>query len=155
MLYIKNRNQLLEWTKSYKKVCYETCAKEKFEMKTYFCEMNIPDSRLYFRVLNFVTPTIRLNFKSDRKFRAEKYICTDCIIEDNGIDANSQPTNPEEIEVTISDRRFRGFPDSQKHQMEVCSANADLRSGKNIRESEKDCVTFFHQLLQRRMNKLK
>ena len=72
ILYIKNRNDLLDWTKKYRKVNYEKCEKEKFETKSYFKTMNITQSRLYFKVLDFITPTIRANFKSDKKFCAQK-----------------------------------------------------------------------------------
>ena len=115
--------------------------------------MNIQQCRIYFKVLNFVTPTIRKNFKSDKKFRAEKFICTDCYEEEDG---SSENTNDKSglLEVQISSRKYRGYSDSQTHQIQFCQANADLREGKNILENEIDCVTFFQQLLQRRMNKL-
>ena len=57
------------------------------------------------------------------------------MIEQNNSESNSQPVSSEEIEVHISDRKYRGFPDCQRHQMEVCWANADLREGKNISEN--------------------
>ena len=72
-LYKKNRAQLLEWIKQYKKLDHQTCCQEKFELKEYFKTMNIQQSRLYFKIQNFITPTVRLNFKSDRKFKSEKW----------------------------------------------------------------------------------
>ena len=101
---------------------------------------------------NFVTPTIKLNFKSDQKFRAMKFVCSDCIEED--IENSSLPPNSERVQVEISSHKYFGYPDSQEHQILHCQANADLREGKNIMESENDCVLFFQQLLERRLNKL-
>ena len=153
ILYNMNRNDLLEWTKKYKKVDYEKCEKEKFETKNYFKTMNIVQSRLYFKVLNFITPTIRANFKSDKKFRAEKFICIDCREEEQGR-SDRASREPGEVSVEISTRRYRGYPDTQIHQTMFCRANSDLRVGKNIEESEIDCVLFFQQLLERRLKKL-
>ena len=153
ILYEKNRAELLKWTEKYKKVDHETCSKEKFEVKSYFKTMSIARSRLYFKVLNYITPTIRENFKSDKKFREVKFICSDCM-EEEGSDSKLMSEARDRIEVDISSRRFRGYPDNQIHQMKFCRANQDLREGKNIMESENDCVTFFQQLLDRRMNKL-
>ena len=116
--------------------------------------MTIAQSRLYFKVQNFITPTIKQNFKSDQKFRAMNFVCTDCMEEEK--ENLSQPINsePGRIQVELSSRKYSGYPDNQEHQIFQCQANADLREGKNIMENEIDCVTFFQQLLERRMNKL-
>ena len=129
ILYIKNRNDLLDWTKKYRKVDYETCDKEKFETKSYFKTMNIAQSRLYFKVLNFITPTIRANFKSDKKFCAEKFICLDCREEEEG--QRDQVSHEQgEVTVKISSRKYRGYPDTQILQAMVNRANSDIRFGK-------------------------
>ena len=84
----------------------------------------------------------------------EKYVCIDCIEEEeengepmreNEANENSEPVEEDEekAEVEISSRRYSGYLDSQKHQIMFCRANSDLRAGKNIQESENDCVTFF------------
>ena len=103
--------------------------KEKFETKNYFKTMNILQRRLYFKVLNFITPTIRANFKSDKKFRAEKFICIDCREEEQGR-SDQASKEPGEVTVEISTSRYRGYPDTQIHQTMFCRANSDLRVGK-------------------------
>ena len=113
VLHEKNRNELLNWTLSYKKVDFKACENEEFELKSYFKTMNIAQSRLFFKVQNFVTPTIKLNFKSDQKFRAMKFVCSDCIEED--IENSSLPPNSERVQVEISSRKYFGYPDSQEH----------------------------------------
>ena len=147
VLYKKNRDELLNWIQNYKKINHNTCSKEKFEMKSYFKTMNIEQSRLYFKIQNFITPTIRLNFKSDRKFASEKWLCVDCMSEGEG-------SEPDRVTIEISSRKLTGFPDSQEHQILHCQANEDLRRGKDIKGNENDCVAFFQQLIQRRSNKL-
>ena len=62
----------------YKKIDREKCEKEKREIKYYFKTMDVADSRLAFKIENFVVPTIRLNFKSDKKFKAEGWLCPYC-----------------------------------------------------------------------------
>ena len=115
--------------------------------------MNIAQSRLYFKVQHFLTPTVKLNFKSEKRFWSEKFICNDCMEENPNL-SQSTLTDEEQISVEISSRKYRGYPDDQRHLMVFCRANQDLREGKNVMENQMDCVTFFYQLIQRRMNKL-
>ena len=116
--------------------------------------MNISQSRLYFKVLNFITPSIKLNFKSEKKFRSVNFVCTDCIEEEKSLSFSQPNYQPGPVRVEISNRIYTGYQDSQQHQILFCRANADLREGRNIMTNEKDCVAFFHDLSQRRMNKL-
>ena len=68
----------------------------------------------------------------------------------------SQPIQIDEdqVKVEISSRKYRGYPDDQNHLMLFCRANQDLHEGKNVLENQNDCVKFFQQLIQRRMDKL-
>ena len=43
--------------------------------------MDISQCRLFFKIRCQITPTVRLNFKSDRKYKALKWICEDCVEE--------------------------------------------------------------------------
>ena len=143
---------MLSWIQKYKKISFEECSNEKFEMKSYFKTMTIDRSRLFFKVQVSMTPTIRLSYKSNKKFRAEKWVCTDCMSDNPSV--NQSVSEEEKVTVTISSRTYTGFPDSNQHQMLHCRANEDLRKGKNVMENENDCVEFFQQLIQRRMDKL-
>ena len=153
-IYELNRNQILDWSKKYKKLDYNKICIEKFELKSYFKEMDIQQSRLNFKIRCYMTPTIRLNFKSDPKFKSEKWVCTDCVTEDVGSCDGILQTGSDQVIVEMSSKKLRGFPDSQEHQMFHCQGNADLREGKDIAGNEKDCVLFFQQLIQRRLDKL-
>ena len=136
ILHQKNRTELLNWTKSYKKVDFQACEKEEFEMKSYFKTMNIASSRLYFKIQNSITPTIKLNFKSDQKFRKMKFVCSDCIEDENANLSQSMSLEPGRVQLEISSRKYLGYPDSQNHQMLFCQANTDLRKVRNLLENE-------------------
>ena len=97
------------------------------------------ESRLCFRIKYSLTPTVELNLKNDKIFKAQNYLCQDCL-SDGG-------------SVLSDDSRPRGSPDSQEHLMYECQANEDLRRGKSL-DQTKDLVSFFDELIQRRQNKL-
>ena len=71
LIFNKNRNEILEWAKWYKKINHDTCSKEKFERKGYLTKLNVADARLYFRIKYFLIPTFRLDYKNIHKYRAE------------------------------------------------------------------------------------
>ena len=70
---------MLKWIQGYKKLDYDCLKLERFEVKPYLKSMKVNDSRLYFKVRNKNVPNIKVNFKSDRKFTAEGWICNDCM----------------------------------------------------------------------------
>ena len=78
-IYEKQRFECLEAMKGYKKIDYESCVNEEFEMKHYFKTLNITESRLYYKIKYYLVPTVPLNFKNDPKFWAQKYLCQDCL----------------------------------------------------------------------------
>ena len=116
--------------------------------------MTISKSRLYFKIQSSITPTVRLNFKSDKKFKSQNWICTDCM--ELNIDSciDNKTKKDEFVTMNISSREYFGFTDSQEHLMLQCRANEDLRMGKDVMGNNEDCVTFFQQLIQRRLDKL-
>ena len=150
-IYNKNRDQMLNWCKSYKKLNYNKLSLEKFELKEYFKSMTISRARLFFKIQSSVTPTVRINFKSDKKFKSQKWICTDCMQENN---EKSIEQNNDVVTINISSREYCGFTDSQEHLMLQCRANEDLREGKDVVGNNEDCVSFFQQLIKRRLDKL-
>ena len=152
-MYELNREKILTWSQSYKKLDYNKLSLEKFEMKEYFRSMNIQQSRLYFKIQSLVTPTVRAHFKSDKKFRSEKWICIDCRTLKSNKQSSSKDKN-ESVEVMIDNRQYIGYTDTLDHLNFQCSANEDLKRGKHVIGNAKDCVQFFHQVIQRRMNNL-
>ena len=72
----KNRREILQDIKNYKKINYDELVEDKFERKSYFSEMNIENSKIMFKIKNQVLPPIRKNFP--RKYRADSLLCPSC-----------------------------------------------------------------------------
>ena len=135
-IYEKNRFECLELMRGLKKIDYNECSNEKFEMKQYFKTLNVSECRLRFKIKYFLTPTVSWNFKNDKVFKAQNYLCQDCLSDD-----------------VMNDSRPRGSINSQEHLMYECPANLDLKRGKSLDKTE-DLVSFFKDLIERRQNKL-
>ena len=78
LIYQKNREQLLDWMKGYKKINFDKCKEKPHKMQLYFKRLSVQETRMKFRIDSFLVPTIRENFKSNRKYKAEKLLCPDC-----------------------------------------------------------------------------
>ena len=139
--------------KGYKKIDHEKCLKENYEMKTFFKTMNVADARMAFRIQNFLVPTIRLNFKSDKKFKAEGWLCPDCRVTESEVSETARMPYSE-AKVSVGNiKQPGGFLDSQEHIMKHCSAHEDLREGMNT-DNLQDCVTLMRRVVARRTNNL-
>ena len=75
----KNFEDLLEWSKSYKKIDTNKYLNRTYEMSPYLKNLSLHDSRVLFRKNAYMLKTVRLNFKSDKRYKAEGYLCPDCI----------------------------------------------------------------------------
>ena len=145
--------------KGMKKIDYNICVNEKFEMKDYFKKLSVQESRLCFKIHNFLTPTVKLNFKNEKKFKALNWLCEDCLTEETtgSVSSSSEPGRERErVTVANSDgtlRHLRGYRDSQQHLTHQCNANEDIRRGKTLTD-DKDLVQFFKELIEKRQNKL-
>ena len=107
-----------------------------------------------FKIQNYVIPTIRLNFKSDKKYKAEGWLCPDCrVTEGAGVETVTARIAYSEATVNSGNvRQPGGYLDSQEHVLKYCTKNEELRKGKDL-ESLEDCVTIFRQVISRRTNK--
>ena len=83
---IKDRNtiDLLEKMKppAYKKLDYDSLVEEEFGIKEYFAKLNLPDARLKFALRTKMTRTMQTNYKGDKKFAENKWMCRDFMTED-------------------------------------------------------------------------
>ena len=68
-----NKSKFLELAKSkkYKKIDFKTLKDNDFKLKPYFSKCNVADARLKFKIVSFMTPSVKMNFQSDKKFAAE------------------------------------------------------------------------------------
>ena len=153
IIWEKDRSDILKMMEGLKKIDHEICAREKHEMKGYFKTMNVADSRMAFKIQNFVVPTIRLNFKSDKKYKAEGWLCPDCRVPGSDV-SDSQRIAYSEAKVTVGNiSQPGGFLDSQEHVIKHCFANEEMRIGKDM-DNLGDCVTLIRHVISRRTNNL-
>ena len=140
LIYEKNRKEILDWMRGYKKISLDKCKNKPHKMQDYFKKLNVQESRMKFRIDCFLVPTIRLNFKSNKKYKAEKWLCPDCTPE--CVTKSSGPPGD------LSSPSLNLYADSQEHAY-VCLGNSDLRQGRDL-DDTRDLVTFFSELVDRR-----
>ena len=61
----KNRREILQDIKNYKKLNYDELVEDKFERKSYFSEMNIENSKIMFKVKNKVFHPLGRSFPAN------------------------------------------------------------------------------------------
>ena len=140
LIYKKNREELLNWMKGYKKISFDYCRGRPHKMQDYFRELNIQDSRMKFRIDSFLVPTIRMNYKSHKKYKAENWLCPDCTPES----VTMSPSPPGDLSTSLTTLHA----DTQEHAY-VCLGNSDLREGRDL-DKTRDQVAFFSDLVERR-----
>ena len=80
----RNRIDLLDKAKppANNKLDYNSLVAEEFGKKEYFSKLNLPDARLKFALRTKMTRTVQTNYKGDKKFTSNKWLCRDCKVED-------------------------------------------------------------------------
>ena len=136
-------------------------------MRDYFTYMNVTDSRLAYKIETFSVNTIKLNFKSEKKFKSDGWICEDC--KDTGSEVGEEGGGGgggggaiqlsripySEAKVTVGNiRQPGGYLDSQEHVLFHCEKNISLRIGKQL-DNLQHCVSVFKQVLARRAKQAK
>ena len=117
-----NREKLLNIIK---KINLESLEKQTYELKSYFKELKVNDSRIRFKIETKMLPTVKMNFQSDNKFTADNWVCDGCR---NG----------------HNDKR-----DSQSHVLS-CEAYEVFRTGKDLTKDQ-DLVDFFKCVVDHRL----
>ena len=125
----KNRMDLLNDIRKYKKLSFEELSMEKFERKSYFSELDLESVRMMFKIQSKVVPTVRKNFSS--KYRNKSLSCQSCK------NLNPSLSSPRE--------------DTQHHLITECPAFEDIRRNKNMKNS-KHLTDFFKSVIEHRLN---
>ena len=75
----RNRSNMISMCekKKYSKVDLESIKNAPFQVSNYFKELNVDDSRLRFKVLSRMTPSVASNYS--RKFREKGLLCVGCV----------------------------------------------------------------------------
>ena len=73
-----NRAELLLRMKDYKKLSQREFKSRAFGVQDYLRTMSVSEARLRFKIQTFMTPTVRMNFRSDPNYRLQGWLCPDC-----------------------------------------------------------------------------
>ena len=122
----ENQRYLLEWSKSYKKVETKNYENKPLKMQSYLMSLNLRDSRVIFRRNCYFLPCVRLNFKSDKKYKSEGYLCPDCLALDPSV----------------------SHPDHQDGLLS-CLGNSDLRVGRDLTNLKQEAA-YYRDVISRR-----
>ena len=154
----KQRLELLDDIKKYKKLDYEELAKEKFEKKQYFEELNLEEIRLKFKISSKVVPTVRSHFNN--KYKGKGRRCPSCVQPPifSSLEETSEPLNvssrlEDDFPVSLSNPLTEEPSDSICHLVYDCPTFADQRRHKNM-ENDVDLCRFFKEIIQYRIENL-
>ena len=123
----KNFQDLLEWSLKYKKVDTEKYKNNPHEIGSYLKNLNLHDSRILFRKNSYMLQSVRLNFKSNKRYKAEGYLCPDC----------------QSLDPPVS------HPDHQDKLL-TCQGNSDLRLNRALSDLEQE-AGYYRELIVRRI----
>ena len=99
---------------------------------------------MFYKIKYSLVPTIRMNQKNNKKYKAEKWLCPDCATESSSIISSNDKYDYENGIIS-------GYYDDQNHVQFSCSANESLRQRTNSDDS-KSVVDFFQTVVNRRKN---
>ena len=118
---------LREKMNTYKKLQVGDFVSENFAAKDYLRLLNLADVRWKFKLRSSMTPTIKMNFKTDKKFAAQLWKCEGC--------------------AKLSQS---GNLDTQQHVL-WCEGYADLRVDMDL-DNDQHLVAYFRSVISRRQN---
>ena len=141
----KDRDELLESVKRYKKLDHEELSKSELKRKNYFTNMNLDSGRMAFRIACKMVQTIPAHFSSQYRRKGLSTICYSC----------SGPRAPEPYLRPDQSAAPPASPPSppilsQSHLLTTCTAFSDIRAGLNPLD-EHSIVLFFRRIVARNM----
>ena len=122
----KNYEDILEWGREYKKINLESYDRQEFTMKEYLKTLNLKNARMIFRRNCGMIQTVRSNFKNDKRYKSEKYLCPDC----------------RHLEIPVSHV-------DQQDLLTTCEGNRDLREGLEL-SNLSQLAEYFRRVIDRR-----
>ena len=142
IVFKRNKDNLVQMSKKYKKVGPDSIPPGPLKMKSYFNELSISDSRLRFKIAAKMTPRVACNFKNDPRFKLAGWLCVGC---------PQARTSPLPATADLSAHSPPSPPqlDTQQH-ITTCPGYADLREGLDL-QTDRDLVKYFRQVIERRI----
>ena len=130
-----NKAELLDDAKNYKKVDYESLAKEEFKRKDYFSQLNLEQVRERFRIQSLMFGEFKGSFPS--KF-CRQGISLKCEMCKHVLKSNT----------TLDDTSVENM-ETQKHFLEFCPLVTDIKAQYNT-DTDLGIISFFTAVLERR-----
>ena len=90
-IYEKNKKQLLDSMRGYKKIKANELKLEEFKVKDYLKEFNVANARTRFSLRSCQTRTVKFNQLNNREFAAVNYQCIHCEYEGRELSIDSIP----------------------------------------------------------------
>ena len=125
----QNLEDLLDREKGTKKVNINDYNNCEFKLKEYFKTLNLNSSRMIFRRNSHMLKTVRSNFKSDKRYKAEGFLCPDCLAPD-------PPISHQDTQEALA----------------TCQGNRDLRQGLDLSQLKQE-ADFYQSIIARRIQK--
>ena len=119
----RQKLQLLEQARNYKKISYEQLEKDAFGVQEYFSTLTVSQARLWLKVVGGMCPRVASLFPSDRKFIKIDFECGAC--------------------------RVAGRPASEAHDTTECPFYEHFKSDVSL-ETDIGLVTFMKRVLDNR-----
>ena len=145
-IYDKQRNELLEDMRSYKKLNVEELSKEPFERKAFLSELNLERSRMKYKLLSSVVPTVRSHFSN--KYKEKSLACPECSSNESADTDQVKDRHNNSNNLDASKPK-----DTVDHIVLHCKEYDDLKD-EGFDPLNDDMLTdFFGKVIQRRIEK--
>ena len=141
---LRNKNQLIEMSRKYKKINSDELSKEDFKMKPYFRSLNIQQARLQFKINSKMTPKVASNFHRDQKYRAIDYLCVGCSVARGSQEASVGGAGKGEGGGSKLNKSI----DCEDHIIR-CLSYLDLRQNLDL-DVQSDMLKYFQLVIDRR-----
>ena len=146
--FIRNKNQLLEMSRKYKKIDSDKLSKEQFQMKSYIKSLNTQSARLQFKLNSKMTPRVASNFHRDPKYRAIDYLCVGCSVAKES-QGGSAGVGGGEARAGEGGVTLNKSIDSEDHILR-CLSYLDLRENLDL-NLQSDILKYFQLVIDRRI----
>ena len=117
----KNKSDLLQAIKSYKKLNYNELKDEEFKTRSYFEELTLSEAQVAFAIDTKMLNTVKSHFPSNKEFEDQVWACQNCT-----------------------------RVDSIRHLIR-CPFFEDLRVDKDLKTNNEDIVKYFREIIKIRL----
>ena len=123
------------------KIDHSSFVNNSFKMKSYLESLSTVQARWKFKLLSHMTP-LAMNFKREKRFRDNGWICLGCQGQQPARSEDSQSDPP--LPPSDQEPAF----ETEQHVLH-CWAYSDLREGKDLSRDE-DLIRYFQDVFKRR-----